>query len=199
VSDFFEPPPPPPEPEREYRPPPWIAPPRNVLGSAVPLQLMLARTEGVAVLVAGATAYPTGVEFMVLVRRRGKFRTALEEPPLGFHHRLRSEIPEEVLRFGVQFADGRKATSLGSFPRPHDQEPSHPVLIQHGGGGGGGQWNFGFWLYPLPPAGPLAFVCEWPSEGIELTRREIDAEIVREPAGRAEVLWEEDQAPQTTV
>jgi hypothetical protein len=192
VSDFFEPPPPPPEPEREYHPPPWLAPPANVLGSAVPLQLMLARTESVVVAVLGATAYPTGVELTVSVRRRGKGRTALEEPPFGLHRPLRGQIPDEVLRFGVQFADGRKATSLGAFRRPPEEAPAHPVLTPHGGGGGGGQWNFSFWLYPLPPAGPLAFVCEWPSEGIELTRHEIDAELIRESAGRAKVLWEQE-------
>jgi hypothetical protein len=191
VSGFFEPPPPPPEPEPEYHPPPWIAPPANVLGSVVPLQLLLARTSEVAVGVAGATAYPTGLDLTVLVRRRGKGRTALEEPPFGFRP-ARDEIPAEVLRFGVQFADGRKATSLGGFPRPLQQEPPHPVLTPHGGGGGGGRWDFGFWLYPLPPAGPIAFVCEWPSEGIGIVRQEIDAEVIREAAKRAQVLWEDE-------
>jgi hypothetical protein len=35
-------------------------------------------------------------------------------------------------------------------------------------------------------------VCEWPSEGIELTRQEIDAHIIRNAADRAEVLWEDE-------
>jgi hypothetical protein len=192
VSDFFEPPPPPPEPEREYRPPPWIAPPGNILGTALPLQLVLARTDAVAVAVQRATAYPTGVESMVSVRRRGKGRTALEEPPLGFHHELGGKLMDDVLRFGVQFSDGRKATSLGGFPRPHDKEPSHPVLTPCGGGGGGSRWDFGFWLYPLPPPGPLALVCEWPSEGVPLTRVEIDASLIREAAENANELWEDE-------
>jgi hypothetical protein len=190
VSDFFEPPPAPTEP-REYRPPPWIAPPPNVLGSAVPLEIVLARTDAVAIVVAGATAYPTGLEFTVSVRRRGKGRTALEEHPLAFHHQQGGDLPDELLRFGVQFADGRKATSVGGLLRPLDQKPSHPVLTPRGGGGGGGQWELGFWLYPLPPAGPIAFVCEWPAEGIELTRQEVEADVIREAAERAEVLWEE--------
>ena len=192
MSDFFEAPPAPPEPEREYHPPPWLAPPANVLGCLVPLQLMLARTDTVAVAVAGVTAYPAGLELTVSVRRRGKGRTALEEPPFGFHRAPRGEIPAEVLRFGVQFADGRRATSLGGFSCPPEQAPSHPTLTPRGGGGGGAQWDFGFWLYPLPPPGPLTFVCEWPSEGIELTRREIDGETIRQAAERAKVLWEDE-------
>jgi hypothetical protein len=192
VSDFFEPPPPPPEPEHEYRPPPWIAPPANVLGAAVPLQVVLARTDSVVVAVTGATAYPTGVELGVSVRRGGKGRTAREQPPFGYHHHFQGQIPDEVLRFGVQFADGRKATSLGALPRPLEEAPSHPMLTWHGGGGGGARWNYGFWLYPLPPAGPFAFVCEWPSERIKLTRHEIDAALFRDAAGRADVLWEDE-------
>jgi hypothetical protein len=49
----------------------------------------------------------------------------------------------------------------------------------------------GFWLWPLPPAGPVAFVVEWPSEGIAETRVEIDATLLREAAARSEVLWED--------
>jgi hypothetical protein len=190
VTDFFEPPPEPPEPEREYHPPPWLAPSSNVLGTALPLQLLLARTDSVAVEIAAATVYPTGLELYVSVRRRGKGRTALEEPPLMFHRPLQGEIPDDVLRFGVQFADGRKATTLGGFPRPQDEEPSDPVLTPRGGGGGGGRWDYSFWVYPLPPAGPIAFVCEWPSEGIDLTRLETDAAPMLDAAAKAQVLWE---------
>jgi hypothetical protein len=196
VSDFFEPPPPPPE-QKEYHPPPWLAPPANVLGGPVPLRLIVARREAVAIAVMNARAYPTGLEFTVSVRRpRG--RSALEEPPFGCRRVSRDEIEPEVLRFGVQFSDGRKATSLGGFTRPPDQEPPGPVLVMRGGGGGGGQWDHGFWLYPLPPPGTLAFVCEWPSEGIELTRLEIDAELVREAAKDAEMLWEEAEPRRVT-
>jgi hypothetical protein len=189
MNDFFEPPPPPPE-QPEYRPPPWLAPPANVLGGTVPLQLVIGRSEQVAVAVMNARAYTSGLEFTVSVRRpRG--RSALEEPPFGCRPVTRGTIEPEILRFGVQFSDGRKATSLGGFVHRTEEEPPGPILVMRGGGGGGGQWDHGFWLYPLPPAGPLAFVCEWPSEGIELTRQEIDADLVREAAERAEVLWEE--------
>jgi hypothetical protein len=45
------------------------------------------------------------------------------------------------------------------------------------------------WAAPIPPAGLFAFVVEWPSEGIRLTRTEIDAALIREAAARAEELW----------
>jgi hypothetical protein len=197
VSDFFEPPPPPPEPPLEdFRQPPWLGPPTNALGAAVPIRLVLARTEKLAVAITDATAYPDGVLFTVVVRRRVSSLDEFDDPfqhPMGFpHHRRRgsAEVPPEVFRFGVQFVDGRKATSLGAFPLP-GQEPEGPVLTQRGGGGGGGSWDFGFWLYPLPPPGPLAVVCEWPSEGVPLSRLEIDAALILEAAEHADVLWED--------
>jgi hypothetical protein len=62
----------------------------------------------------------------------------------------------------VQFADGRKATNLDRSPYdPEGQAPDRPVLNQHGGGGGGAAWDMEHWVWPLPPAGPFAFVCAW--------------------------------------
>jgi hypothetical protein len=102
-------------------------------------------------------------------------------------------LPDELLRFGVQFADGRKATNLDR--PPYDLEaraPDRPVLDQHGGGGGGSAWDMEHWVWPLPPAGPFAFVCEWPSRGIAESRAEIDARLILEAAGRAVTLWPDD-------
>jgi hypothetical protein len=48
------------------------------------------------------------------------------------------------------------------------------------------------WVWPLPPAGPFAFVCEWPSRGIAESRAEIDAGLILEAAGRAVTLWPDD-------
>jgi hypothetical protein len=39
------------------------------------------------------------------------------------------------------------------------------------------------WVWPLPPAGPFALVCEWPSRGIGETRVEIDAGVILESVG----------------
>lgn len=50
-------------------------------------------------------------------------------------------------------------------------------------GGTAGSWNY--WLWPLPPPGPLTFVCAWPSQGLLPTKAEIDAAPLREAASRA--------------
>jgi hypothetical protein len=75
------------------------------------------------------------------------------------------------LRFGVQFLDGRKATTMGGLvrlPHPHDQEPEGPALTQHGGGGSGSDWFATSWRRRVAqlPCGPTP----WP-EALQLHAR----------------------------
>ena len=191
---FFEPPPPPPEPPEQPPQPEWVGPRDNVLGVAVPLELLVARSEDAAVVVRNVVAYPNGVNFVLDVRRRS---ASMMDDPLGMHAGFRA-VPEErenALRFSVGFADGSKATVDGRPHWPDGDNVRGPVLMSRGGGGGGTRWEMGYWLWPLPPDGPLAFVAEWPAEGIAETRVEIDGGLLREAGGRAEKLWDENPGP----
>jgi hypothetical protein len=193
---FFELPPPPPEPPEEHRQPAWIGPPENELGVAVPVRRVLFRTGDLAIGLVGLVAYSNGIELQVVMRRR---LAPTEPDPMHLHMRARhvrsGELAPEVFRFGVEYPDGRKATNLGfPFP-PRDEEPGGPVLMERGGGGGGRSWNFGYWLWPLPPPGPLRVVVEWPAEGVPLTNVEIDGAALTAAAGDADVLWPDDDGP----
>jgi hypothetical protein len=146
----------------------------------VPLRVVLARTDQAAVAVVGVTAYTRGVSLRLALRWRSRpgeegFDEAMLGMPFGpgaMPQPLGGELPPELLRFGVQFADGRKATTLGaSVPwgvgaAPGEQmEPPGPILSLSSGDGGDGEWNQEYWLWPLPPPGTLTFAIEWPSEG----------------------------------
>jgi hypothetical protein len=203
MSSFFEPPPPPPEPPP---PPPrpslpaWFGPPDAVVGSAVALNLVIGRSDKAAIWISAVTVYPEGFVFDIEIRHR-LGRHLID--PLDFRgSRPRTEeLDPELLRIGIAFSDGRKATTLGPG-RPHpytmreapDAEPEGPILSVSGGsGGGGGHWQQGFWVWPLPPEGPLAFVCEWPAAGIPETRNEIDSALVRDAASDAFPLWSDTE------
>lgn len=197
---FFEPPPPPPEPSQASAPAPeWIGPPENVLPASFPLDLVLARTGELALFVRSGRAYPHGFEFTFGLRTRRSREQRAEDPMMGWHAARRGQFDDSMLRFGIAFADGRKATIFDG--RPWWGDPDNPpapeiVLMQRGGGGGGTSWNVDFWAWPLPPEGEVEFVAEWPSEGIKLTRLSIDSQVIRDAAARAVTLWPE-RAPGT--
>jgi len=167
--------------------------PDGTLPGAVALELVLARNDRAAVCLTRLGAYPTGFALDLLV-----FATDDELDPYLFGPRQRGlpstspgEIPPEMLRFGVQFADGSKATNIARRPpSPRDDpEPEGPLIFPGGGSGGGSSWSQHLWVWPLPPSGPLAFVVEWPAAGIELTRHELDAQVILDAAERAQVIF----------
>jgi hypothetical protein len=121
--------------------------------------------------------------------------------PLLFHHhphtrgRASGGIPAELLRFGVQFPDGSKATNTSGFHHER-RPPAGPTMLSGGGGGGGGYWSPSQWVWPLPPPGTLTMVCEWPAVGIPLTRSELDAQLILDAARRAQVIFTDEHLPE---
>ena len=197
---FFEPPLPPerPEPPLEIpEPEPWWSAPSNELGAPVPLRVVLAQTDQVAVAVVGLAAYTTGFSLMLGFRwrrpRSGEDLYREMEFPFGrlaMQRPLGREIPPELCRFGVQFADGRKATTLGAqTPWRTGENPPGPILSPESGGGDDREWNQRYWIWPLPPPGTLTFAIEWPSKGIELSMKEVDADLIIDASKSSEVLW----------
>jgi hypothetical protein len=202
MSDFFDPPPAPdPEPE-PARPelPPWRGAPRGVLPGVVPVEIVLARSPRAAVCITRLAAYPTGFEFQVVVMAAAGEDDDEVDPMLfghssvGHRRHRNSEVEAERLRLGVQFADGAKTTNTGwGSAHGFEHEPLGPVMQPGGGGGGGGSWHQELWVWPLPPRGPLTFVCEWEHAGIALARHELDGALLIDAAGRAQRVFEDDQ------
>jgi hypothetical protein len=196
ATSFFEPPPPPPSlfvAELAHRQPAWLGPPANVLPAVVGAELLIARTDETAVAVTGIRACPTGFGFTLSLRLR-RLSAPPQQDPYPFDLAFEGDrMADTFLRFGVQFADGAKATNLPRYDLHHtdDAEPTPPVLTSHGGGGGTA-WDMDQWVWPLPPPGPLAFVCEWPAHQIGESRVELDADLVRQAAERATPLWPDD-------
>jgi hypothetical protein len=62
-----------------------------------------------------------------------------------------------------------------------------PVLRFVGGGGAGATYRFGVWVFPLPPAGPLAIFTEMadlPESSVT-----IDSALILDAAKRARIIW----------
>jgi hypothetical protein len=176
------------QPPSGYRIPTWLRPPETMVPGIVPVELLLARTDTDAVLVTALRAYPTGLEFVLTVRRRpgqpDPRRSDPDRPPRHFgYHDLGLEL---------RFADGHTSSNdPRRWPRTFEtEEPAPPMLYQsHGGGSGEGGWYFHQWLWGLPPPGPLAFVCRWPAGQLPTSGVEIDASLVLEASARAAPVW----------
>jgi hypothetical protein len=197
VGDFFQVPPGRGRPQPRYRTQAWITSPRGTLPGIVPIERVLAQTDRVAVCVTRIAAYPVGFELDLLA-----MITPDEDfDPMLFHRQHLAgrgavdELPPEMLRFGVRFADGSSATNIDGFQRERTR-PTAPVMHHAGGGGGGGEWRQTFWVWPSPPPGPVTLVCEWPAMGIALTESELDAQSILEAAERAQVIFSEEHLPE---
>jgi hypothetical protein len=114
--------------------------------------------------------------------------------PFGSHGGAR--LPDKLLRLGVRYADGTKATTIEQHGRQTTASadpPAGPLLSWSPSSSGMhgrelGFSGFGLWLWPLPPAEIFEFAVEWPFGGIELTFAELDgAAIVA--AGRSGYYW----------
>ena len=208
--EWFQPRPPG-EPSRQPKLPPWAGPGEQELGELLPIRLLLARSDSAAVAVTEFVAYRNGFEIAVSLRLRsaespvGKSGIIPGMPGFmpgvsGFVDRSPESdrpIPPDVFRFGVQFSDGRRGMTFGEpiggqLRRKPDEEPKGPVLVARLFGGGGRRADFRYWVWPLPPQGPLTLACEWPVHGIPVSTRDLDSAPILEASAHAELLWEED-------
>jgi hypothetical protein len=179
------------EPEPPQPPRPAWFKPDDVLGAGVAVGLLIGRNAEAAVAVTQLTAYQTGFEFTVgivtrLEDRRHRISWAL-------HHPLDDDepLPDDFVRLGLQFSDGGVATNVPGRPFPDiDGEPTGPILLPDGGGGGGRRYDMTFWVWPLPPPGPVTFVCEWPAFHLSESRAEVDAGLILDASARAIRLWD---------
>ena len=168
---------------------PWD-PPVAEFPAVVPSgPLMLGRTERAAVAITGISAYSAGFEIFVTAR----YRPGAGGAP-GPGDRIAAG-PEPApqrrsFRLGLQFADGTRVIGQHGGPGPGDDtEPAGPILRTFLGGGGPRSSFWRWWAWPLPPAGPMEFVCEWPALGIPETRAGLDAQLIRDAAAHSIRLW----------
>jgi hypothetical protein len=177
-----------------------MGPPENVLPGVAALELVLVNTGAMAVSIASADVYPTGVVLRLVLQGVRAAQRGVESG-------------EGAWRFGIQFSDGRKAQLFGfgglSQLGPHARgssavataaarrgaTPEGPVLATRGGSGSRSMYRQDCWLWPLPPAGDLTLACEWPNLEVPLTITRIDSRVIREAADRAVVLWPLEDLP----
>ncbi|MFI1091022.1 hypothetical protein [Streptomyces sp. NPDC020917] len=170
------------------------------LPSSVGWDTVLVRAGDAAVWVGNLLAYPNGFAFTVrAVRRLGSSRPIAGEldAPMDPFHGARRRSGPGGLRFGLEYADGRRAATGGGIAgvvaARRDPDERTLRLTEHGGGGSDRTWDTDFFASPLPPEGPVTFVAVWPDAGAPESRAELDGALIRQAAARAVELWPEDE------
>jgi hypothetical protein len=183
--------------------PEWLQAPEDVVGGVVPLELIVARNDRAAVFVTRLVAFPTGFEFDLELLTRERMRVGNRFDPLDREAEPESEPPPDLVRFGIEFSDGRRTTSLGGMisgtayglAASADDDGPDPrteiMMTPSGGGGGERRSHETYWVWPLPPDGPVRFVCEWPQLEIAESSVEVDGSVIRGAANRAIPVWGE--------
>ncbi len=159
----------------------------------------MVNTDRVCVWLGAIEAYATGAMLEVAILGREPALTGVESG-------------QGTWRFGVEFADGRKAVTYGlggfaqmgsatsarafaqSARRPYER-PDAPQLSPRGGGGSRSRWRQEYWLWPLPPEGELVIACEWPNLDLELSTATLDAALIREAGARSRTIWPDEELP----
>ena len=168
-------------------PDPWDRPQTQFPGIVPINTLLFDRSERAAVAITGMAAYPNGFEFSVTRLIRPGTPGWDEDPEPGAPGE--PFAAHRSFEISLQLSDGRTVIS----GRPHgDAEPAEPFLRQHGGGGTSHYNRSQWWAWPLPPSGPLEFICQWPTLGITETRVSIDAQLILDAARRSVQLWPAD-------
>jgi hypothetical protein len=80
----------------------------------------------------------------------------LDDLLAGIDVRLSDEILDRPSRGTAAATSATRSSSARCGGRGHGPgEPTDPVRWGMGGGGGGGRWRQDFWVWPLPPSGPV--------------------------------------------
>jgi hypothetical protein len=164
------------------------------LHATVGLDVILVRRPDLVIWVADALAFPSGLSFGLNVQRRERSDEtrragAVPTAPLFF-----GPADPDGPRFGLRLADGRKVVvqRLGDM-KPFLRKPDRPILRPRSGSGGGHASRAEMWLWPLPPPGPLTFVCARAAEGVDETSAQIDAAPILAAAANAVEMWPDDR------
>jgi hypothetical protein len=163
--------------------------PENEVPAVLPISTVLARTDGSAIVLTGVEVFSTGVAFTVILRCRPDALPA-DEVDLGQLMWRRGPGSEAELLVGVEFADGRRTSSLsGRDPFGAPVAPETLVLTRGRGTGDQLSVEQEWWLTPLPPAGPLRLVVRCGLFGLPEASVELDGAAIRAAAEDVVVLW----------
>jgi hypothetical protein len=189
-----------PPPVREGLPPrpSWSGPPDDEVGVAVAARTVVASQPRLFIAVTDCVAYSNGFTFGLAVRSKD------EIPPqmMGFGP-YREAGDEQGIQITIRFSDGRDSLGGGlganravlDYYREWSEgkdppEPAGPIIGQQGGGGGDRHYDFRYFVWPLPPDGPVILTCKWPARGLQTAGKELNGTAIRAAGLKSHGVWD---------
>jgi hypothetical protein len=176
----------PPEPQADDPDEDWLAYARfegHTVPGAVPEPVVVASTALVTVIATLTVSdRALGITWHTIARRI---------PPAAARDQLtlrdaarRGPLPDEFLRLGVEFDDGRSVTNLpwedeDAEPGDVDQDGVPPLAWRmRGGSGTPTVTTTSVLIVPGPTAGPVSLICEWPAMKVRESRATVPADVL---------------------
>jgi hypothetical protein len=184
---FFEPLPPQTIPEqRQWSAPLWDRPSEGTIPAVFAVNEPFIQDDDVVVMLDTLGVYPNGFTIQVSIHLNPHRSQELMQ-------RVRGPGRMQMVRAGVRFADGREGgrrpQGRAMLVKNEEGIPTGPYVRFHGGAGGGDGWHYGFWVFPLPPAGPLEIFIGISTDEPMEARVTLDGAQVRTAARQARVVW----------
>ena len=156
-----------------------MGPPENEIPVVLPLAAVLTRTPDVAVALTRIAVFSTGLLIDLVVRGRPGAVPAADILQMLWSY----EGGSPRMLIGLELADGTRVDNRRQAPM------DDVVFTPQGGSGNEYSVDQGWWLYSLPPSGPLRVVIRCPELGIAETSTELDGAAVRHAVGDVVELW----------
>ncbi|MFC4006308.1 hypothetical protein ACFOY2_03685 [Nonomuraea purpurea] len=174
------------------------------------IDLVLARTPNVVITLPTIQAFSTGclMNVDIVTRRHTLSFDEFKALQLSVYQHMvtglrAGQLPDNLLRFGVRFADGTKVTTVGQrFDRTQltQEPPRGPKLSwllggvsMRSGDEEAGVTTVGLWLWPSPPPETFELAVEWPIGGIELSIVELDGTAITSAAQLSAPYWPQNE------
>lgn len=180
--------------------PPWTGPAWHQRPVIVALNAEIARSESTAAFLESAGCFPYGLSLRLVLRVRDSGRQARNRV-FSYLERAhgRGQLDERLraggLRWGVEFDDARKVTTLDESPWARVQDIRSDQVegpVMEGLGPPAAfmdRWARDYWLWPLPPAGSIRVGLQWLDRGIPETVTGVAVAPLLAAAAKAGPLW----------
>ena len=174
----------------------WRPPIDQEIPASIGVDLQLGLSEQAALYLSRPAVYTEGLRFdVVSIQRKGLAKFVTHEQIRGTTEHGSPVPSEERLRLRVEFEDGQCEDNIAVYGGVANRRQMDRMALYRVGFWGGSDDDYYYYidelyLWTIPGAGDVAFVCQWPALGLSETHTKLNGDVVRQAVGDVRPLWE---------